>query len=735
MRGARAARRVRGRRPRASAPARSSGSPGWSAPGGRRSWRPIYGARQPAAGRVCVDGRRAAARRASRAAVRRRASGWRPRSARARRCCCCETVTAQRLASPSLPRFSRGGLARPPARARRRARARSRRSTSARPTRDAPGAHAVRRQPAEGRAGPLAAARLPAAAPRRADPRRGRRRPRRAVRRDPPSSPTRGVGVLLVSSEVPEVLGLADRVLVVREGASCTPAPARELDERRRARPGHGRERRRAERARSPTPAGIAAAAAEEQRRGERRRPPTERRGRGVTVAGAAPRRGPPPRAGRRAGCSLVVVGAITQPEQFLDRRQRRRRSSAQASTIGVITVGMTFVIIGGGIDLSVGAMMALASVWATTVATQAYGLGGDGAVRDPRRDRLRPRHRAADRLRAARAVHRHPRDAGRRARDWRSDRRTARPSSSRARERRLVSLSTTHVLGLPLARVHLRRRRGGRLAAAQPHHVRPPHVRRRRQPRGGAARRHRRPPAHRSCCTRCPGSAAASPRSSSWRGPPPAPAPTATSTNSTRSPRSSSAARCSPAAAAPSSARSSACWSSPLITNLFILNNLQTGDQQIAKGAIIVGRRAAPARGHRSPAPDPARPSPPPASRRSTPCVTEPPSAGSPSQPQALLLGAAAAGAGAASPRPAPATSRGRRPGGGPGRHGRRRQRQARQAGHHRVLRARRPTTAGSTAIAKNAKDAGQEVLRRDVEAGRGDQRHRPADRRRSRR
>ena len=31
----------------------------------------------------------------------------------------------------------------------------------------------------------------------------------------------------------------------------------------------------------------------------------------------------------------------------------------------------MTFVIIGGGIDLSVGAITALASVWATTVATQ----------------------------------------------------------------------------------------------------------------------------------------------------------------------------------------------------------------------------------------------------------------------------------------------------------------------------------------------------------------------------
>jgi ribose transport system permease protein len=37
-----------------------------------------------------------------------------------------------------------------------------------------------------------------------------------------------------------------------------------------------------------------------------------------------------------------------------------------------VVSIGMTFVIIGGGIDLSVGAIVALSSVWATTLATQA---------------------------------------------------------------------------------------------------------------------------------------------------------------------------------------------------------------------------------------------------------------------------------------------------------------------------------------------------------------------------
>jgi ribose transport system ATP-binding protein len=40
-----------------------------------------------------------------------------------------------------------------------------------------------------------------------------------------------GVGVLLVSSEVPEVLGLADRVLVLREGRVVHEGPAVELDE------------------------------------------------------------------------------------------------------------------------------------------------------------------------------------------------------------------------------------------------------------------------------------------------------------------------------------------------------------------------------------------------------------------------------------------------------------------------------------------------------------------------
>ncbi|MEV4804170.1 ABC transporter permease [Nonomuraea sp. NPDC049421] len=69
----------------------------------------------------------------------------------------------------------------------------------------------------------------------------------------------------------------------------------------------------------------------------------------------------------------LVVVGLVTRYENFATASNFVSILSL-AATIGVITVGATFVIIGGGIDLSVGAVMALASVWATTLATQSYG-------------------------------------------------------------------------------------------------------------------------------------------------------------------------------------------------------------------------------------------------------------------------------------------------------------------------------------------------------------------------
>ncbi|OAR23013.1 ABC transporter [Streptomyces sp. ERV7] len=72
----------------------------------------------------------------------------------------------------------------------------------------------------------------------------------------------------------------------------------------------------------------------------------------------------------------LVAVGGITEPDTFLST-SNLQLVLTQASVIGVVTVGMTFVITSGGIDLSVGAIVALSSVWATTLATQEYGFAG----------------------------------------------------------------------------------------------------------------------------------------------------------------------------------------------------------------------------------------------------------------------------------------------------------------------------------------------------------------------
>lgn len=73
---------------------------------------------------------------------------------------------------------------------------------------------------------------------------------------------------------------------------------------------------------------------------------------------------------------ALLGVGALTKGEDFLSTSNVITILTL-ASVIGVVTVGMTFVIIGGGIDLSVGAIIALASVWCTTTATQSYGVAG----------------------------------------------------------------------------------------------------------------------------------------------------------------------------------------------------------------------------------------------------------------------------------------------------------------------------------------------------------------------
>lgn len=76
----------------------------------------------------------------------------------------------------------------------------------------------------------------------------------------------------------------------------------------------------------------------------------------------------------------LCVVGFATAGERFasLDNVMTILRLAA---VIGVLSIGMTFVITGGGIDLSVGSLVGLTSVWASTLATQTMAANTHWAV------------------------------------------------------------------------------------------------------------------------------------------------------------------------------------------------------------------------------------------------------------------------------------------------------------------------------------------------------------------
>ncbi|WP_182544265.1 ABC transporter permease [Halosaccharopolyspora lacisalsi] len=70
----------------------------------------------------------------------------------------------------------------------------------------------------------------------------------------------------------------------------------------------------------------------------------------------------------------LCLIGYLTRPDAFLTEGNISTLLRL-AAAIGVVSVGMTFVITAGGIDLSVGSIVALCSVWMTTWATQSYGV------------------------------------------------------------------------------------------------------------------------------------------------------------------------------------------------------------------------------------------------------------------------------------------------------------------------------------------------------------------------
>ncbi len=69
---------------------------------------------------------------------------------------------------------------------------------------------------------------------------------------------------------------------------------------------------------------------------------------------------------------AIVAAGSVLSP--YFLTASNALTILTTASVIGVISVGMTFIILAGGIDLSVGAIVALAGVCATTAGSQSLG-------------------------------------------------------------------------------------------------------------------------------------------------------------------------------------------------------------------------------------------------------------------------------------------------------------------------------------------------------------------------
>ncbi|MGW3157969.1 sugar ABC transporter ATP-binding protein [Streptomyces sp. NPDC001089] len=188
----------------------------------------VYGARRPTAGQVLVDGR--PLRPGSVRAAVRAGLGLAPEERKAQALLMLESVT-RNVSVSSLSRFSRGGwIDRSAERGAARA---ATRELSLRP--DSPAVPVRTLSGGNQQKAVLARWLLRGCRVLLLDePTRGVDVGARAelyavVRR----FADEGLAVLMVSSEVPEVLGLADRVLVLREGRVVHTAPAGELDEHR----------------------------------------------------------------------------------------------------------------------------------------------------------------------------------------------------------------------------------------------------------------------------------------------------------------------------------------------------------------------------------------------------------------------------------------------------------------------------------------------------------------------
>ena len=157
-----------------------------------------------------------------------------------------------------------------------------------------------------------------------------------------------GVALLMVSSELPEVLGMADRVLVMREGRITAEIPRAQATEEsvmlRCDRPGGAR---------------MSAIAAPP-------RPQTGSDTLGLLLRGRT--------AGLFVVLALLVGGTALANPRFLSAQSVRDLLLA-STIILVLSAGMTMVILTRGIDLSVGAVLGLSAFLTATVLSRYPGI------------------------------------------------------------------------------------------------------------------------------------------------------------------------------------------------------------------------------------------------------------------------------------------------------------------------------------------------------------------------
>ena len=220
----------------------------------------------------------------------------------------------------------------------------------------------------------------------------------------------KGVGVIVISSELPEIIGICDRVLVMREGqiegeVGGTGGAADHPGEHHGARDRRQRPERRVKSAdqdgrrqsmnamkttggdaRLPDDAAAKAAARQVQIR---------------TIIQAV---------GMLPVLILICIGFEFADRPVLDRPQNISIVAQQASINTVLAAGMTFVILTGGIDLSVGSILAASAAWRPCPCSL-IPAGGCSASRRPCWSAwcFGFLNGSADRVLPPAALHRHP--------------------------------------------------------------------------------------------------------------------------------------------------------------------------------------------------------------------------------------------------------------------------------------------------------------------------------------